>query len=143
MQESKLMDRRSWLWIALALSACHSQAPLPNLFPSTVANVWHRTGLTNPSASEAPDPVPRTTIAWLQIATYEGPGKLEARVYGLSSPGVALDMVQRWRASANTVFFYRGRNFVVIKWQEADRKALQAFVSELETHLGKDKEQAD
>ena len=136
------MNRRLWLCVVLALSACHSQAPPRDLFPPTVAGVWKRTALTSPSAAEAPDPVPRTMVNWLQIATYEGPGKLEARVYGLSSPGVALDMVQRWRASANTVFFYRGSNFVVIKWDQADRKALQAFVSELETHLGKDKEQA-
>ena len=36
--------------------------------------------------------------------------------------------------------FYRDRYFVVVKWQEADRKALEAFVRELEARLGKPKE---
>jgi len=69
------------------------------------------------------------------VATYEGPGKIEARVYALSSPAVGLDLAQRWRPSADTVFFYRGRYFVVVKWQEAERKALEAFVKELEQRL--------
>ena len=56
-------------------------------------------------------------------------------MYELSSPGVGLDLVQRWRPSADTVFFYRGRYFVVVKWQQADRKALQEFVRELEKRL--------
>jgi hypothetical protein len=84
--------------------------------------------------------VPRSAINRLQIATYEGPGKLEARAYELDSPAVALDLSQRWRPSADTVFFYRDRYFVVVKWQEADRKALEAFVHELQSRLGKPKE---
>jgi hypothetical protein len=71
----------------------------------------------------------------LQVAAYEGPGKLEARVYELSAPGVGLDLAQRWRPSADTVFFYRGPYFVVVKWQQADRQALQDFVRELEKRL--------
>ena len=46
-----------------------------------------------------------------------------------------MDLAQRWRPSADTVFFYRGRYFVVVKWQQADRKALQEFVRELEKRL--------
>jgi len=40
-------------------------------------------------------------------------------------------MAQRWRPSADTVFFNEGRYFVVVKWQQADRKALHDFVREL------------
>ena len=76
-----------------------------------------------------------TTLSAQQAATYDGPGKLEARVYQLTSAAVALDLVQRWRPSADTVFFHQGRYFVVVKWQEAERKALQAFVHELEGRL--------
>lgn len=94
------------------------------------------------SAGDAPDPVPRTVINRLQEASYEGPGKLEARIYELESSGIALDQVQRWRPSADTVFFYRDQYFVVIKWQDADRKALNAFVAELEKRLGKPNEPA-
>jgi hypothetical protein len=53
---------------------------------------------------------------------------------------VALELVQRWRPSADTLFFYRGRYFVVLKWQDADRKALNAFAAELENRLGKPQE---
>jgi hypothetical protein len=48
---------------------------------------------------------------------------------------VGLDLAQRWRPSADTVFFQQGRYFVVVKWQQADRKALQEFVRELEKRL--------
>lgn len=136
MQELKLMSRRNWMWLALAIGACGRNVPLPaDLLPATVANVWHRAAARNLAVSEAPDPVPRTSVERLQVAAYEGPGKLEARVYELSSPDVGLDLAQRWRPSADTVFFYRGRYFVVVKWQQADRKALQEFVRELEKRL--------
>ena len=136
----ELMTRRNWLWLTAALVACGRAAPPPNLFPQTVAGVWRRTDVRRLSAGDAPDPVPRTVINSLQAASYDGPGKLEARIYELESPGVALDQVQRWRPSADTVFFYRDQYFVVIKWQDADRKALTAFVAELEKRLGKPKE---
>jgi hypothetical protein len=121
-------------------AACRRKAPAPDLFPPSMPGGWNRTGLREMTASDAPDPVPRTAIDRLQVANYEGPGKLEARAYQLDSPGVALDLVQRWRPSADTVFFYRDEYFVVIKWQEADRKALKAFVDELEKRLGKPNE---
>ena len=136
MQELKLMSRRKWMWLALALGACRRNAPLPaNFFPETVANVWRRAAARNLPVSEAPDPVPRTSVERLQVAAYEGPGKIEARVYELSSPDIGLDLMQRWRPSADTVFFNRGQYFVVVKWQQADRKALQEFVRELERRL--------
>ncbi len=138
MQESKLMTRRSWCWLALALAGCRRSAPLPDLLPQT-AGVWRRTAIANRGASEAPDPVPRSSINRLQIATYEGPGRLEARIYELDSPAVAFDLAQRWRPSADTVFFDRGRFFVVIRWEQAERKALQGFVRDLETRLPKPK----
>jgi hypothetical protein len=104
--------------------------------------VWRRTALRELSAGDAPDPVSRSVIDSLQAASYEGPGKVEARVYELESPGVALELFQRWRPSADTVFFYRQKYFVVIKWQDADRKALKAFVTEIEQRLGKPNEPA-
>ena len=120
MQELKLMGRRNWMWVALA---------------ETVGGVWRRAAVRDLWVSEAPDPVPRTSVERLQVAAYEGPGKLEARVYELSSFEVGLDLAQRWRPSADTVFFNRGRYFVVVKWQQADRRALEDFVRELEKRL--------
>jgi hypothetical protein len=134
------MARRECLWLLVLLTACHRAEPLSDLLLETVAGVWHRTALERPSVSDAPDPVPRSAVEQFQRATYEGPGKIDARVYALDSPAVALELVQRWRPSADTLFFYRGRYFVVLKWQDADRKALNAFAAELEKRLGKPQE---
>jgi len=71
----------------------------------------------------------------VRAASYEGPGKLEARAYQLTSSAVALDIVQRWHATADTVYFYQDRFLVVLKWQTADRKALQDFVAALDARL--------
>ena len=131
------MTRRFWVALAFVGCACRRLAPPPDLFPPAAPGGWRRTALQVLGAGDAPDPVPRTSIDRLQIASYDGPGKLEARAYELQSPAVALDLVQRWRPSADTVFFYRDRYFVVIKWQDADRKALEAFIRELQDRLGK------
>jgi hypothetical protein len=119
-----------------ALAACGSRgAPAVQPFPETMAGVWHRTELREPSVSDSPDPVPRSEVRRFILAEYQGPGKLEARIYELTSKAVGLDLAQRWRPSADTIFFWAGDYFVVIKWQEADRKALQGFTRELETRL--------
>ncbi|HEV3197721.1 MAG TPA: hypothetical protein VGZ73_07425 [Bryobacteraceae bacterium] len=131
------MTRRDWVWVALGLSACGERPSTVELLPESVAGVWRRSSLREMPVSEAPDPVPRTSVKRLQIGEYEGPGKLEARVYELTSSAVGLDLVQRWRPSADTVFVNPGRFLVVVKWQQADRKALQEFVGEMEKGLGK------
>ena len=114
-------------------AACRPAAPL-NLLTGTVG-VWKRTSIHEGAASGAPDPVPRTSVTRTEAAIYEGPGKLEARVYELSSPAVALDLAQRWRPSSDTVFFYGGRYFVVVKWEQAERRALQDFIRRIEASL--------
>ena len=81
------------------------------------------------------DPVPSSAVEESRAASYGGPGTLEARIYRLTSPAVGLDLAQRWRPSADTVFFNQGSYFVVVKWQSADRKALQEFVKALEGKL--------
>ena len=98
--------------------------------------------------------MPRRNWFWFALAcgacgrapaapdVYEGPGKLDARLYVLDSPAVALELAQRWRPSADTVFFYSGRFFAVVKWQDADRIALKAFVAEVQKRFGKPKEGA-
>ncbi len=130
------MDRKGacLALLALAVSACRKEGPPFEAFPESVAG-WRRTEFRHAGASEAPDPVSRTSIQRLQLASYDGPGKLEARAYEVTSPAVALGLMQRWHPSADTVFFYRGRWFVVVKWQEADRAALQSFIRELEKRL--------
>ncbi len=132
------MTRREWVFLTLVGSACRrTAAPGPELFPETAAGSWRRTSLRDAPVADSPDPVPRTAVANLRIADYEGPGKLQARAYELDSPAVGLELAQRWRPSADTVFFNRGPYFIVVKWQSADRKALKAFVEELEKRIGR------
>jgi hypothetical protein len=137
MQESKLMTRRNWVWFALALAGCREQSAPIDVFPETVATVWRRSSVQELSLSEAPDPVPRTSVKRLETAVYDGPGKLEARAYELTSSAVGLDLVQRWRPSADTIFVNPGRFLLVVKWEKADRQALREFVSEMQKRLSR------
>lgn len=107
---------------------------MPDLFPEN-AGLWHRTSMRELTPAEAPDPVPPASIRRIRAASYEGAGKLDARVYQLSTSAVALDLVQRWQAAPDTVFFYADRFFVVVRWESAERKELQEFVSALEKRL--------
>lgn len=130
------MTRRSWLLLTFVLVSCGGKhGPAIEPFPDTVAGVWHLKERRDVPVSEAPDPVPRNSVRRLEAAVYQGPGKLEARAYELTSQAVGVELAQRWRPSADTVFFWAGDYFIVIKWQEADRKALQAFTRELENRL--------
>jgi hypothetical protein len=97
-----------------------------------VVGAWHRTSVSELPASLARDAVPPADVVRIRTASYEGPGKLDARVYQLTSPGVALDVAQRWKPAPGTVFFYQDRFIVLVQWQTADRKALHEFVATLE-----------
>ena len=127
------MTRRGWWLLLLATAACRNEnRPAIAVFPERVDGGWRRVELRVVPVSEAPDPVPRNSVERLEAAVYEGPGRLEARAYELTSPTVGLDLAQRWRPSADTVFFWAGRYFVVVKWQQADRGALRRFTREIE-----------
>jgi len=128
--------RTAAISLAGLLAACQKPVTIPpDLFAREAAGGWKLTALRDLSPSETPDPVPRDAIDRIVAASYEGPGKLEARVYALGAPAVAFDLAQRWRPSADTVFFNRGPFFVVIKWQSADRQLLKDFVADLEKRL--------
>jgi len=105
-----------------------------DVFPETIGR-WKRTSLRNLPVSDAPDPIPRSTVQRAQLADYEGPGKLQARAYELSTPQAGVDLAQRWHPSADTVFFWAANYFVVVKWEEADRTALQQFTATLSQRL--------
>jgi hypothetical protein len=140
MPQSKKVHRATFFGAAsvllTVLAACRPAAPLPaELFPRDADGGWTRTSFQELPVSDAPDPVPRTSVERFAVAAYKGPGKLEARVYQLSSAAVGVELAQRWRPSADTIFFYRGRYFVVVKWESADRTALEKFVRELERRL--------
>ena len=140
----KAMIRRHWLVLPLVLAGCGRIAELPpDLFPADAAGGWRRTEMRDLSVSDAPDPVPRNEIERLREAVYTTPAggtgapALQVRIYQLQSAAMGLELVQRWRPSADTVFFNSGRYFVVVKWQSADRAALQAFIRELQQRLAR------
>jgi hypothetical protein len=123
--------------LAAVLGACGEKPKLPaDLFPATAAGGWQLAGAHDFAEGESPDPVPRSAIQQERTATYKGPGQLEAHVYLLDAEQTGQVLAQRWRPSADTVFFNRGRYFVVIRWQQGDRRALQSFVAEFEKRLG-------
>lgn len=130
-----MMHRRGLLGAALLLAGCGKSGGRPNLLPEAVGSQWRRTSLADQPVSSAPQPLTISTVKRVQLATYEGPGKLEVTVYELSSSAAALDAVQRWRPAANTIFFYRDEIFVVVRYDTSDRQALNGFVKDLNQHL--------
>jgi hypothetical protein len=127
-----------WLFLTAGLAACRTAAtPALDVFPETVAGVWRRTALRDVPLSEAPSFAPRGVIRRIRAAAYDGPGKIEARVYE-AAPDVGLELIQHWRPAADTVVVYDQKHFqyvVEVKWESADRKALQEFVSTIESRL--------
>ena len=146
MVASRLMMRRRSVTLsllsalaALFLSGCAKKTMvMPDLFPET-AGAWHRTTISDPAAAGNPDHIEPETVEKVRAATYEGPGKLEVRAYQVTTPAVALEIVQRWNATPDTVLFNQDRFVVVLKWQNADRKALQEFVAVIDGKLHRNK----
>jgi hypothetical protein len=103
---------------------------MPDAFPETLGG-WHRVGSVRENRQSADEILVRTVEA-TRAASYEGPGKLDARVYALATPAVALDVAQRWTPRPDMIFFYSDRFFVVVQWQTTEKKALQTFLSALE-----------
>src|SRR5947207_6406443 len=121
------MTRRRALPLTLAMAACGGRRePAADVFPEILAG-WRRMSMRAAAVADAPDPVPQASVVRVTVAAYEGPGKVEARAYELTRSEVGLDIAQRWRPSADTVFFWVRRWFVVIRWEQADRKALREF----------------
>jgi hypothetical protein len=123
------MPHRGSILLALSLAAC-AKPPraAESLLPATPGGVWHRTALhavagTQPGVERAFE------------AVYEGPGKLTVTLYEARVSGTAFEMAQRWKHSPDTVFFDKGRYFVLIAWQQADRQALAAFVRAMQNEL--------
>jgi hypothetical protein len=124
------MPRHCWVLAALAWTACGPRARSPeSLLPDTVGGVWHRAALG------AGPPLPAGARRSFE-AIYQGPGRLTVDVYDLVSFEKGLDLVQHWKPAADAVFFNKDHYFAVVKWTQADRKALNGFVSDLQRILG-------
>jgi len=123
------MPRRHWILLALILTACSaSPRNAASLLPASVGGIWQRKALRDV-------PPPKPTILRAFEADYEGAGKLTVDLYETKVSGTAFEMTQHWKALPDTVFFDKGRYFVVVKWQQADRQALTAFVRALQKGL--------
>jgi hypothetical protein len=123
------MIRRSCLVLALALSSCgRPPRSAGNLLPASVAGAWQRTSLRD-------IPPPKPTITRAFEADYQGAGKLTVDLYEAKVSGTAFEMTQHLRSAPDTVFFDKDRYFVVMKWQQADRPALTAFVRAMQKNL--------
>ena len=120
--------------LPLGVAACAKREPPIEPFPETLAG-WKRTSLREIPAAEFPDPVPKASVTRAHIAEYEGDGKIQGRAYELTRQEIGLDIAQRWRPEADTVFFWARSHFVVMRWKEADRLALQEFTRALEKRL--------
>jgi len=120
------MTRRYGIVLTLVLSACSQPArSAASLLPASLGGVWQRKSLR-----DIPPPRPGITRAF--EAGYEGAGKVTVDLYETKN---AFEMVQHWREAPNTVFFYKGRYFVLVKWEQADRQALTALVRGLQKEL--------
>lgn len=117
--------------LALVSTAC-SQPPrnAESLLPASVDGVWQRKSLRD-------IPPPKPAILRAFEADYEGAGKMTVTLYEARVSGTAFEMMQRWRPSPDTVFFDKGRYFVLVKWEQADRQALRGFVRALQKELEK------
>ncbi|MGA2738449.1 MAG: hypothetical protein ABSG65_13495 [Bryobacteraceae bacterium] len=123
------MRRRYWIVLALVSSACSQPArSAASLLPASVGEVWQRKSL-----HAIPPPKPAILRAF--EAGYEGAGQATVDLYEAKISGTAFEMTQHWRAAPNTVFFDKGRYFVLVKWEKADRQALTALVRGLQKEL--------
>jgi len=125
------MNRRYWILAALALGGCAQPPPAPGiLLPPTLAGVWQRKSLRS-------IPPPQSGVLRAFEAAYEGAGRLTVDLDETNALGTAFEMAQHRRAAANAVFFDKGRFFVVVKWEQADRQALKALVREMQNELAR------
>ncbi len=124
------MTRRYLILPALVSSACSQPPPSPaSLLPASVAGVWQRKSLRD-------IPAPQAGVVRAAEAAYEGAGQLTVELYETRISGTAFEMTQHRKAAPDSVFFDKGRYFVVVKWQQADRQALTGFVRALQNELG-------
>ena len=110
---------------------------MPDPFPESLGG-WRRTGPSRDlPPAQPPDTLPVARIEQIRTASYDGPGQLDARVYALPTPAVALDVVQRWTPRPDTVAFQADRFFVVVHWDTAKKRELQVFLAALEKRFPK------
>jgi hypothetical protein len=134
---SSLRHAASFIGFCL-LAACARKALVPD-FPPTVAGGWHLKSTQSLPAATAPEFQRKIgTRGWWK-ALYEGPGSATVDLYELTSSAGGLEMVQKWRAAADTVVWYTPHYFVVVRWHGADRPMVSALIRALEKQFAEEK----
>ena len=130
------MRRRAWLLLPLLALDCRSRPPAAGaLLPENLAGDWHRGEIRELPPESVPPEVAHATLRQALEAMYEGPAFVQVDLFVLSSSAAGLDLAQRWRPAADTVFFYQGNYFVVVRWRNFDRQRLTVFLRALQRHL--------
>jgi hypothetical protein len=111
---------RVLLLVLLLLAACARRGGPPAL-PETAPGGWRLTETKHDGSKT--------------FGTYAGAGTIRVEVEDTGSSGVALDRAQRTRLEPDMVFFYKNNYFVIVRWEEADRDSVKAFVRDLEKRL--------
>ena len=114
---------------------CSSGAGKPPKVPESAAFGWQLKSLNKTEPSSAPPTVQQLGFRESWRAEYRGPGTVHVDLYRLKAEAAGLEMMQRWRAEANSVAFFNRHYFVVVRWESADRAALTALVGALEKSL--------
>jgi hypothetical protein len=119
----------------MLMAAC-GEAAFPDKpdLPASVSPGW---SLKNYDNSPAPDGLPPGEAPKCWKALYSGAAQASAEVWvcGYRGEGGAFDAVQRARAAANTVKFYKGRFLAVVRWSGGTRTDLTALIAVLEKDL--------
>ena len=110
---------------AISLVACGAREPAPFAFPPAIG-VWKLKLVKEVIAP--PEQILRLGLKRSQSADYEGPGRIVAEIYEMTSSAGAFEAEQKWRPSADTVAFHQENRFTVIHWESADRDSVSAFV---------------
>jgi hypothetical protein len=131
------VNRRCLLAFVAVLTACSGDPPKRNVLPETIAGEWTRKEHATPPPASAPEKLTRFGVQGVETARYENAagGVIRVEVYDVRSDAAALELEQTWRHEADTVVFHRSRYFVVMRFENAGREALNAFVRELEKLL--------
>jgi len=116
-------------------AACGAPTHAGFVFPDTIG-VWKLKAKRDLAATDAPESVRRLGLKRVQSGEYEGPGRIAAQVYDMTSSSGAFEAEQTWKAAANTVAFHKEQYFTVIHWEDAERTAVPTFVREIEKLLG-------
>jgi len=121
--------------LLFALVACGRPAARAFVFPQTVA-MWRLKEVRGVAPADAPEQARKLGVKNAQTAQYEASGLLDVEIYELTSDAAALEMEQTWKPGADTVAFHGASYFAVVRWKNASREEVGAFVRQMQKQMG-------